>query len=76
MSKTILMIIIRLLMLSACSPTGTVIIDTVSEDVEEISTNEELKLKIQKKINDFSKKISDESTAVKYFEIYEKTVKL
>ncbi len=47
----------------------------LSKAILELSTNDDLKSQIQKKMDDFSKKISNESTAVKYFEIYQKITK-
>ena len=48
----------------------------ISKAILELSINDDLKSKIQQKMTNFAKKISTESTAAKYFKIYEKTVKL
>ena len=48
----------------------------ISKAMLELSTNPDLESRIKLKMNDFSKKISTESTAIEYFEAYKKTIKL
>ena len=48
----------------------------ISKAILELSTNDNLESRIKLKMNNFSKKISTESTAIEYFEAYKKTMKL
>ena len=48
----------------------------ISKAILDLSTNNDLESRIKLKMNDFSKKISTESTAIEYFEAYKKTIKL
>jgi glycosyltransferase involved in cell wall biosynthesis len=48
----------------------------LSKAILELSTNADLKSRLHLKMDNFSKKISTESTAIGYFDVYKKTIKL